>query len=74
LIATRSFFIKHGLVDSKRGDEEGRIYYLDDFSYEGLEMIRRGAEGWADSIAAIKDPPDFEKLDRMLEDLRRERR
>ncbi|NML34351.1 hypothetical protein [Paraburkholderia antibiotica] len=74
LVALRRFFADNELVTVKMFDAKGdlidREYRKDDFTAEGVELIRRKEGAWLKSEGSKKDPPDMKLLEKALAEIR----
>ncbi|MEH0871543.1 hypothetical protein [Serratia liquefaciens] len=74
LIALARFFEKNGLLTVKMFDENGNLidrrYVRNDFSDQGIELLRRKQAAWLKSKCAKKDPPDMKILEKALAEIR----
>ncbi|MCC4109111.1 hypothetical protein, partial [Serratia ureilytica] len=72
--ALRRFFSDNGLLTVDVFDAEGELidreYRKDDFTVEGLELLRRKEAAWLKSKASEKDPPDMKLLEKALAEIR----
>ncbi|MGV1952420.1 hypothetical protein ACQZ44_16470 [Agrobacterium vitis] len=77
LVGIRRFFSDNGLLTVPKVNDQGGSFDGDlfefDFTEDGLEMLRRGAERWFDSKAAQKNPPDFKSLEKILAAIKSDR-
>nr|WP_319527519.1 hypothetical protein [Pseudomonas laurentiana] len=48
----------------------GRAYYRNDFTEEGIELLRRKEAAWLKSKASKKNPPDMRILEKALAEIR----
>lgn len=74
LVALRRFFADNSLLTVKAFDVKGNLidreYRKDDFTAEGIELIRRKEGAWLISKASAKDPPDMKLLEKALAEIR----
>jgi len=74
LTALRMFFYKNKLLNNDRQDSNGellgRSYYRNNFTEDGMELLKRKVSSWLDSKGAQKNPPDMKVLEKALSDIR----
>ena len=74
LHALRNFFLKNDLLANKkintRDKNIERNFYFNDFTEEGIELLKRKVPSWLDSKSAQKNPPDMKSLERALTAIR----
>lgn len=77
LIALRKFFSDNGLLMTSAFDDNGNLidrhYYKNDFTEEGITLIKRKESAWMKSKAAKKTPPDMSMLEKELTKIRIEK-
>ncbi len=62
LLTVDAFDAKHNLID--------REYRKDDFTADGMELLRRKEGAWLKSKASAKNPPDTKMLEKALAEIR----
>ena len=74
LTALRRFFFDNGLLTVTAFDNDGNLidrhYYRNDFTVEGIELLKHKEAAWLRSKAAKKIPPDMKILEKELIKLR----
>jgi len=77
LIALRRFFSDNGLLTNSAFDDNGNLidrhYYKNDFTEDGITLIKRKESAWLKSKAAKKIPPDMSMLEKELTKIRTEK-
>lgn len=70
LTALRRFFFDNGLLAVVAFDEGGNLidrhYYKNDFTDDGIKLLKRKEAAWLRSKAAKKTPPDMTILEKEL--------
>lgn len=70
LTALRRFFFDNGLLTVTAFDNDGNLidrhYYRNDFTDEGIELLKHKEAAWLKSKAAKKIPPDMKILEKEL--------
>ena len=70
LTALRRFFFDNGLLTVTAFDNDGNLidrhYYRNDFTDEGIELLKHKESAWLKSKAAKKIPPDMKILEKEL--------
>nr|WP_319527523.1 hypothetical protein [Pseudomonas laurentiana] len=73
LIALRKFYSDNDLLRVRAFDDSGvidREYYFNDFTEEGVELLRRKESAWLKSKGSSKNPPDMSILEKALAEIR----
>jgi len=74
LTALRRFFADNGLLTVEAFDAEGNLidreYRKNDFTAEGVELLRQKEGAWLKSKASAKNPPDMKLLEKALAEIR----
>ncbi|MBC3270220.1 hypothetical protein HU765_09805 [Pseudomonas sp. SWRI81] len=74
LTALRTFFYENELLSNFEKDANGKLidrnYYRDDFTKDGMELLKRKVSSWLDSKGAQKNPPDMTILEKTLSKIR----
>lgn len=74
LLALRNFFLKNNLLANKKTNTRDknieRNFYFNDFTEEGIELLKQKVPSWLDSKSAQKNPPDMKSLERALTAIR----
>lgn len=74
MTALQRFFADNNLltvdVFDVKGDLIDRECRKNDFTAEGIELLRRKEGAWLKSKAAAKDPPDMKLLEKALAEIR----
>lgn len=74
LTALRTFFYENELLSNFEKDANGKLidrnYYRDDFTEDGMELLKRKVSSWLDSKGAQKNPPDMKILEKALSEIR----
>ncbi|MBL1188748.1 hypothetical protein CIV90_27315 [Escherichia coli] len=72
--ALRKFFADNSLLAVDAFDAKGNLidreYRKNDFTAEGIELLRRKEGAWMKSKASAKDPPDMKLLEKALVEIR----
>ncbi|MEK7893133.1 hypothetical protein AAB992_39235 [Burkholderia contaminans] len=74
LTALRRFFADNGLLTVEAFDDQGTLIDQEcrknDFTDEGIELLRRKEGAWLNSKGSRKDPPDMKLLEKALAEIR----
>ncbi|WP_409281845.1 hypothetical protein [Pseudomonas defluvii] len=74
LVALRKFYSDNDLLRVRAFDDFGgvidREYYFNDFTDEGVELLRRKESAWLKSKGSSRNPPDMRILERALAEIR----
>jgi hypothetical protein len=74
LTALRQFFSDNKLLNVEVFDAKGNLidiaYRRNDFTAEGIELLRRKEGAWLKSKASTKNPPDLKLLEKALAEIR----
>lgn len=74
LTALRQFFSDNKLLNVEVFDAKGNLidiaYRRNDFTAEGIELLRRKEGAWLKSKASTKNPPDVKLLEKALAEIR----
>jgi len=74
LTALRQFFSDNKLLNVEMFDAKGNLidiaYRRNDFTAEGIELLRRKEGAWLKSKASAKNPPDVKLLEKALAEIR----
>lgn len=73
-IASKRFFHMNDLFVNPPLDDDGEVrdveFRLEDFTEDGIELIRTAFDKWINSKGARKEPPDMRILERALATIR----
>lgn len=74
LTELRRFFADNGLLTVEAFDKQGNLidreYRFNDFTEEGILLLKRKEGAWLDSKGSRKDPPDMKILEKALAEIR----
>lgn len=74
LTALRRFLADNGLLTVEVFDKQGNLidreYRFNDFTEEGILLLKRKEGAWLNSKGSDKDPPDMKILEKALAEIR----